>query len=77
MPCEIYKIKKRYFINFVKDRALLTFKSNLVTLHPDWVLRKCYVNNGNWQTFKKGFITEIIDEMKIMNSKKLKYLYGN
>ena len=43
MPCEILKIKKRYFTSFVQERALITYKSNLITLYPDWTMRKHYI----------------------------------
>ncbi len=45
MPSVFIKVKKQYFINFVKERALFIFKANLVTLHPDWTLRKHFVRN--------------------------------
>ena len=48
MPCVFYKINKRHFLNFVKERALFIFKANLVTLHPDWILRKCFISNFKW-----------------------------
>ena len=45
-------------------------------MHPDWVLRKCYVTNNQWKDYKKTMIDHIIEEQKIFNSKKNKYLYG-
>jgi hypothetical protein len=77
MPCVLVKVNKQHFINFVKERALFVFKANMVTLHPDWILRKYYVRNQKWKQFKEGFIDETLEEMRIINSKKLKYLYGN
>ena len=55
MPCEVLVISKRNFLSFVKDRVLSVYKSNLITLHPDWVLRKSYINNYGWATFKKDY----------------------
>lgn len=45
MPSEIYKIKKSFFFTFVKERTLTNYKAGLVTLNPDWVIRKCYIKN--------------------------------
>ncbi|CDW79643.1 UNKNOWN [Stylonychia lemnae] len=77
MPCEMLKIKKRYFLCFVQERALMTYKSNLVTIYPDWTLRKHYLQNEEWKSYKKYFLSERLDEIKVLNSKRLKYLYGN
>ena len=56
MPSEVYKIKKQFFLNFIKDRTLLNYKSSLATLNPDWIIRKCYIKNQQWRVFKHGYI---------------------
>lgn len=56
IPTEIYCISKSNFLSFVREPTLSIYKSNLITLHPDWVLRKSYVNNSGWQSYKKDFV---------------------
>lgn len=53
LPCEIYSISKRNFVNFVRDRILTSYKANIITLHPDWVLRKAFINNSGWTQYKE------------------------
>eukprot|EP00347_Sterkiella_histriomuscorum_P001579 403371486 len=77
MPTDLIKVKKRYFQSFVKERALISYKNNLATLYPDWTLRKYYIRNVMWSEFKQGFMSNMMTQIKITNSKKLKYLYGN
>ncbi len=48
MPSELYQVQKRYFLNFVKERSMNIFKQNLISFLPDWVYRKCFVNNSAW-----------------------------
>ncbi len=53
MPCELLVVSKAVFSTFVRDRALNVFKSNLITIHPDWVLRRSYINNQGWDDYKR------------------------
>ena len=77
IPTEIYYISKENFLSFVKEPTLSIYNANLITLHPDWVLRKCYINNTGWQTYKKDIVDLKINEMKVVNGTKNKFLYGS
>lgn len=77
MPCELFSISKRNFANFVRERAHVTFKANLVTLHPDWVLRRCFIHNQGWAAFKRGFVDFKLSEVKTLNGGANKYHYGH
>jgi hypothetical protein len=52
MPSQIYVISKAKFLTFVTDRALKTYQSTMLTMVPDWNLRKQYVQNAQWKVFK-------------------------
>jgi hypothetical protein len=56
IPSELYSISKTNFTSFVKDRALLIYQANLITLHPDWILRKAYVNNSGWEEYRTQYV---------------------
>jgi hypothetical protein len=56
IPCEIYSISKKNFKNFIKDRIITGFKANLITIHPDWVLRKYFIHNSGWENFKQNYV---------------------
>ena len=77
IPTEVYYISKENFLSFVKEPTLSIYNANLITLHPDWVLRKCYINNTGWQTYKKDIVDLKINEMKVVNGSKNKFLYGS
>jgi len=32
------------------------YKSNLITMQADWVLRRSYINNQGWQAYKKEYL---------------------
>lgn len=77
IPTELYYLSKNNFLSFVKEPTISLYKSNLITLHPDWVLRKCYINNTGWQIYKRDIVDLKIHEMKVINSAKNKFLYGH
>ena len=77
IPTELYFISKSNFLSFIKEPTLSIYNANLITLHPDWVLRKCYINNTGWQTYKRDIVDQKIFEMKVINGGKNKFLYGN
>jgi hypothetical protein len=68
IPTELYSISKTNFSSFVKDRALLIYQANLITLHPDWVLRKAYVNNTGWEEYRTQYVEQKRAEMKMSKS---------
>jgi hypothetical protein len=76
IPTELLVIAKSNFLNFIREPTLSVYKSNLITLHPDWVLRKCYINNQGWASYKREFVDYKISEMKMLNGATNKYLYG-
>jgi hypothetical protein len=76
MPSEVYKVSKRYFFSFVKDKALKQFQNKLSTIQPDWYLRKCYVKNNIWNTYKKQHMKDLITEIRRNSSTKRYNSYG-
>lgn len=78
MPSEIFSISKRNFMNFVRERILVSYKANLVTMHPDWVMRRCFINNQGWSKYKRDYVDHKLEEMRTINGGggAAKYLYG-
>jgi hypothetical protein len=67
IPCELYSLSKSNFLNFVRDRAYSVYHGNMITLHPDWVLRKCFVNNSGWQEYRSQYVQQKREEMAMMS----------